>query len=71
MIIWSKTVAVKTFLKHWVSLFGIPRQYFSDNGGEFIGDELYDMCKAFNIKLIQLHHIHLGVTDFASVIIKH
>ena len=24
----SKTVAVKTFLKHWVSLFGVPRKFF-------------------------------------------
>ena len=28
VIIRSKTVAVKTFLKHWVSLFGIPRNLF-------------------------------------------
>ena len=47
----SKTVAVKTFLKHWVSLFGIRRNFFSDNGGKFIGDEFYDMCEAFNIKI--------------------
>ena len=51
MIIRSKTVAVKVFLKHWVSLFGVPRKIFSDNGGEFIGDEFYDMCEAFNIKI--------------------
>ena len=43
VIIRSKTVAVKTFLKHWLSLFGVPRKFFSDNGGEFIGDEFYDM----------------------------
>ena len=60
VIIRSKTVAVKTFLKHcfWVrhllkhlSLFGVPRKFFSDNGGEFIGDEFYEMCEAFNIKI--------------------
>ena len=51
VIIQSKTVAVQTFLKHWVSLFGIPREIFSDNGGEFIGDEFYDMCETFNIKI--------------------
>ena len=51
VIIRSKTVAVKTFLKHWMSLFGVPRKIFSDNGGEFIGDEFYDMCESFNIKI--------------------
>ena len=51
MIIRSKTVAVKTFLKHWVSLFGVPRKIVSDNGGDFIGDKFYDMCKTFNIKI--------------------
>ena len=34
-----------------MSLFGIPRKKFSDNGGEFISDEFYDMCEAFNIKI--------------------
>ena len=51
VIIRSKTVAVKTFLKHWVSLFGVPRKIVSDNGGDFIGDKFYDMCKTFNIKI--------------------
>ena len=51
VIIRSKTVAVKRFLKHWVSLFGVPRKIFSDNGGEFIGVEFYDMCDVFNIKI--------------------
>ena len=51
VIIQSKTVAVQTFLKHWVSLFGIPREIFSDNRGEFIGDEFYDISETFNIKI--------------------
>ena len=35
VIIRSKAVTAKTFLKNWVSLFGVPRKIFSDNGGEF------------------------------------
>ena len=34
-----------------MSLFGVPRKIFSDNGDEFIGDEFYDMCEAFNVKI--------------------
>ena len=39
------------FMKHWISIFGAPNCIFSDNGGEFMGDDFYDMYGKFNIKV--------------------
>ena len=49
-IIKSKSVVPQAFLRYWISLFGPPKKIFTDNGGEFIGDTIYDLCAAFNIK---------------------
>ena len=46
-IIRSKDMSVRTFMKSWISIFGAPRKVFSDNGGEFIGDDFFDMCETF------------------------
>ena len=51
-IIKSKTETVKMLLMKWISIFGAPNTIFSDNGGEFISDKFYDMCEAFNIKVL-------------------
>ena len=44
-------VIIRNFLKFGVSIFGAPKKVFSDNGGEFIGEEFYEICEAFNIKV--------------------
>ena len=44
-------MSVRTFMKSWISIFGAPRKVFSDNGGEFIGDDFLDMCETFGIKV--------------------
>ena len=49
IIIRHKDESVKVFMKCWISLFGAPKKVFSDNGGEFIGDEFINMCDAFGI----------------------
>ena len=46
-IIKSKYMSVKTFMKSWISIFGVPSKVFSDNGGEFIGNDFLDMCETF------------------------
>ena len=52
-IIHSKkaTVFVKKFIQCWISVFGAPRKLFSDNGGEFINNEVHDMCENFNMEI--------------------
>ena len=40
------------FMKHWISIFYAPNYIFSDNEGEFIGDDIYGMREKFNIKVL-------------------
>ena len=51
VIIRKKDDSMNMFMKHWISIFGAPNYIFSDNGGEFIGDNFY-MCGKFNIKVL-------------------
>ena len=50
VIIKSKSVVPQAFLRFWISLFGPPKTVFTDNGGEFVAEAIYDVCAAFNIK---------------------
>ena len=51
VILSKKSASADAFLKSWVSVFGAPNKIFSDNGGEFIGDDLYEICELFNISV--------------------
>ena len=33
----------------WISVYGLPEKFLSDNGGEFANDYFTNMCKAMNI----------------------
>jgi hypothetical protein len=35
----------------WISIFGRPNKFISDNGGEFINDEFNSMCEHLDIRL--------------------
>ena len=51
-VIIKKKSRLAAFIKNWLSIFGAPKRLFTDNGGEFISDEFYEMCERFNIKVI-------------------
>ena len=51
IVIRKKSVSGLAFLRCWISLFGAPSSIFSDNGGEFIADDFYELCETFNIKV--------------------
>ena len=38
-------------MKCWISIFGAPRKVFSDNSGEFIGEDFIDVCESFGINI--------------------
>lgn len=40
---------VQAILSHWIRIFGCPKQFLSDNGGEFVNQEFLEMCEKFNI----------------------
>ena len=54
VIIKKKLSSLTVFIKNWLSIFGAPKRLFSDNGGEFINDEFYEICKRFNIQVITM-----------------
>ena len=46
-IIKHKNKSTKAFLISWNGIFGAPRKLFSDNGGEFIGEDFVEHCETF------------------------
>lgn len=45
----KKETIVRAILQNWIRLFGSPDYFLSDNGGEFINDEMIEMAEQFNI----------------------
>ena len=41
----------KAMFSHWICIFGPPSKFLSDNGGEFINQELMDLCEVYNVTL--------------------
>ena len=42
---------VKAMFSHWIGIFGAPNKFLSDNGSEFINQELLDLCETYNVTL--------------------
>ena len=51
VMIRKKDDSMNMFIKRWIHIIGAPNYIFSDNGGEFIGDDFYDICGKFHIKV--------------------
>ena len=43
---------VKSVLKFWVGVFGSPKNFLSDNGGEFVNQEFIELAEKFNIRVL-------------------
>lgn len=43
---------IEALFQHWITIFGAPRQFLSDNGGEFNNDEMRTLADSFGIKLV-------------------
>ena len=46
----AEEIVSKMFDK-WISVFGQPRKYITDNGGEFVNTQFNDLCSVMNINL--------------------
>ena len=46
-----KETIVKAIMDHWIRIFGSPKSFLTDNGGEFINQEFIDLAEKFNIVL--------------------
>ena len=43
---------IEGILNHWIRIFGAPSKYFlSDNGGEFVNNELRELADKFNFRI--------------------
>ena len=51
VLIRKKDYSMNMFMRHWISIIGAPNYIFSDNGGEFIGEDFHNMCGNFNINV--------------------
>ena len=47
-----KEVIVESIFKIWIAIFGSPKSFLVDNGGECSNSEFISFCENFNIKMI-------------------
>ena len=43
---------IKAIFVTWITIFGAPQKFLSDNGGEFVNNEMRDLSNSFSIKLL-------------------
>jgi transposase InsO family protein len=46
-----KETIIRATMDHWVRIFGSPKYFLTDNGGEFVNKEFLDFAEKFNIVL--------------------
>ena len=47
----KKETIIEGICSGWISLFGNPKKFMADNGGEFANEEYKEMCERFNIEV--------------------
>ena len=47
----SPEVVIRQIFKIWISIYGCPDSFLSDNGGEFSNSKFREMCEKFNINV--------------------
>ena len=47
----EKEDIAETLIKNWIAIFGAPRVFLSDNGGQFNNELLREVCEQFNITI--------------------
>ena len=47
----KKETIVEAICSNWIALFGTPKRFMADNGGEFVNHEYTEMCEQFNIEI--------------------
>ena len=47
----KKETIIQGLLEYWIRIFGFPKSFLSDNGGEFVNKEMIDLAEKYNIIL--------------------
>ena len=55
----KRTHTFSAVMKYWVALYDMVETFLTDNGGEFIHDELITLCKILNINWWEIYNIDL------------
>ena len=42
---------LKVMFSHWISIYGSPTKFLSDNGGEFINEDFVALCESLNVSV--------------------
>ena len=45
----KKETIIQGICSGWISIFGNPKKFMADNGGEFANEEFNEMCQRFNV----------------------
>ena len=48
----NASVIVEAVMRYWIALFGAPKKFLTDNGGEFSNNEFRSMGENFNIEIM-------------------
>ena len=48
----DKETIIESVFTHWISIFGRPRRFLSDNGGEYNNENFIDMCEKLGVHVI-------------------
>ena len=48
----TKEVIIENIFKHWISIFGCPKKFLSDNGGEFNNELFRNMAELLNVEVL-------------------
>ena len=44
-------VIIKSIFKNWITIFGRPGKFLSDNGGEFMNYQFIELCEKMNVSV--------------------
>ena len=45
----GKETIVESVFTHWINVFGPPKKFMTDNGGEYVNESFMDLCEKFGV----------------------
>lgn len=48
----DKETVVSSVFTHWINIFGPPKKFMTDNGGEYVNSSFMDLCEKLNVHVV-------------------
>lgn len=48
----DKEEIVSSVFTHWINIFGPPKKFMTDNGGEYVNNSFMDLCEKLNVHVV-------------------